>query len=158
MDPDYVRCVQKVFVELYQKGLIYRGKRMVNWCPATLTALSDEEVDMEPQTGLLYHFRVEVVEKDGSPVKAGGRPPPPFPSPAGGGGVRRGGEGEALHSGPTTDSAGRTWLTIATTRPETIPGDTAVAVNPKDLRYAHLIGKHAVRQLPSELPHAKKLV
>src|SRR4029079_1277104 len=49
MDPEYSRCVQKVFVELYKKGLIYRGKRMVNWCPATLTALSDEEVDMEPQ-------------------------------------------------------------------------------------------------------------
>src|SRR5213595_664007 len=74
MDEDYVRCVQKVFVELYRNGLIYRGKRMVNWCPATLTALSDEEVEMEPQTGLLYHFRVEVVEKDGSPVKVGGRP------------------------------------------------------------------------------------
>ena len=47
MDPEYSRCVQKVFVELYKKGLIYRGKRMVNWCPASLTALSDEEVDDE---------------------------------------------------------------------------------------------------------------
>ncbi|HEY2951810.1 MAG TPA: class I tRNA ligase family protein, partial [Verrucomicrobiae bacterium] len=61
-------------------------------------------------------------------------------------------------NGPVTDTEGRTWLTIATTRPETIPGDTAVAVNPKDLRYAHLIGKHVVRPLPRELPRQQKLV
>src|SRR5436853_3134001 len=60
MDPEYSRCVQRVFVDLYKKGLIYRGKRMVNWCPASLTALSDEEVVMKPQTGLLYYFKVEV--------------------------------------------------------------------------------------------------
>ena len=94
MDPEYSRCVQKVFVELYKKGLIYRGKRMVNWCPASLTALSDEEVVMKEQKGSLYYFKVEVAEAPG------------------------------------------TFLTIATTRPETIPGDTAVAVNPKDPRYA----------------------
>jgi len=69
MDPEYSRCVQKVFVELYKKGLIYRGKRMVNWCPVSQTALSDEEVDMKPQKGFMYHFRVEAVEKDGTPVK-----------------------------------------------------------------------------------------
>ena len=116
MDEHYVRCVQKVFVELYKKGLIYRGKRMVNWCPATLTALSDEEVDMEPQKGFLWHFRVEVAEEPG------------------------------------------TFLSIATTRPETIPGDTAVAVNPQDQRYARLIGKHAIRPLPAEYPREKKLI
>lgn len=116
MDPEYSRCVQKVFVELYKKGLIYRGKRMVNWCPASLTALSDEEVDMKAQKGFMYHFKVEVAELPG------------------------------------------TWLTIATTRPETIPGDTAVAVNPKDPRYAHLIGKHIVRPLPAELPREQKLI
>ena len=60
MDPEYSRCVQKVFVELYKKGLIYRGKRMVNWCPATQTALSDEEVIMKEQKGALYYFKVEV--------------------------------------------------------------------------------------------------
>src|SRR4051794_32923157 len=108
MDEHYSRCVQKVFVDLYKKGLIYRGLRMVNWCPASLTALSDEEVNMIEQRGLLYHFKVEVVEEPG------------------------------------------TWLEIATTRPETIPGDTAVAVNPKDPRYQHLIGKHARRPLPLE--------
>ena len=65
MDPDYSRCVQKVFVELYRKGLIYRGKRMVNWCPVSQTALSDEEVEMKPQKGFLYYFRVQVVEPVG---------------------------------------------------------------------------------------------
>jgi valyl-tRNA synthetase len=65
MDPEYSRCVQKVFVELYKKGLIYRGKRMVNWCPASLTALSDEEVIMKPQKGSLYYFMYEIVERPG---------------------------------------------------------------------------------------------
>jgi valyl-tRNA synthetase len=116
MDPEYVRDVQRVFVDLYKKGLIYRGKRMVNWCPATQTALSDEEVEMKPQKGFMYHFKVEVAEAPG------------------------------------------TWLTIATTRPETIPGDTAVAVNPKDTRYAHLIGKHIIRPLPIQLPREEKLI
>ncbi len=116
MDPEYSRCVQKVFVELYKKGLIYRGKHMVNWCPASLTALSDEEVVMKEQKGFLYYFKVEVAEEPG------------------------------------------TFLTIATTRPETIPGDTAVAVNPKDPRYAKYIGKHVVRPLPPELPREQKLI
>jgi hypothetical protein len=62
MDEHYGRCVQKVFVDLYKKGLIYRGKRMVNWCPTTLTALSDEEVEMESQKGFLWYFKVEVAE------------------------------------------------------------------------------------------------
>ncbi len=116
MDPEYSTCVQHVFVQLYHKHHIYRGKRMVNWCPATQTALSDEEVEMKPQKGFMYHFKVEVAEAQGM------------------------------------------WLTIATTRPETIPGDTAVAVNPKDTRYAHLIGKHIVRPLPPELPREQKLI
>lgn len=116
MDPEYSRCVQRVFVDLYKKGLIYRGKRMVNWCPASLTALSDEEVVMKEQKGFLYYFKVEVAEVPG------------------------------------------TFLTIATTRPETIPGDSAVAVNPKDPRYAHLIGKHVLRPLPAELPREQKLI
>jgi valyl-tRNA synthetase len=116
MDPEYSKCVQRVFVELYKKGCIYRGKRMVNWCPATQTALSDEEVIMKEQRGTLYYFRVEVAEEPGR------------------------------------------YLTIATTRPETIPGDTAVAVNPKDPRYAALIGRHVLRPLPAELPREKKLI
>ena len=116
MDPEYSRCVQQVFVDLYQKGLIYRGKRMVNWCPASLTALSDEEVTMKEQKGFMYHFRVEVVEHPG------------------------------------------TFLTIATTRPETIPADTAVAVNPNDPRYTHLIGKHVYRALPLDVPKEQRVI
>jgi valyl-tRNA synthetase len=122
MDPEYSRCVQKVFVELYNtkdkdgNRLIYKGHRMVNWCPATQTALSDEEVIMKEQKGLLYYFKVEVAEEPG------------------------------------------TFLTIATTRPETIPGDTAVAVNPKDPRYAKYIGKNVVRPLPAEYPKQLKLI
>jgi len=108
MDEAYARRVQEVFVDLYGKGLIYRGVRMVNWCPVSLTALSDEEVIPTPKKGILYQFKVEVVEDPG------------------------------------------TFLEIATTRPETIFGDTAVAVNPKDPRYAHLIGKHVRRPLPVE--------
>jgi valyl-tRNA synthetase len=116
MDPAYSACVQKVFVELFRQGLIYRGRRMVNWCPVSLTALSDEEVIPKAQKGLMYRFRVEV---DGEPG---------------------------------------TFLTIATTRPETIPADTAVAVNPKDPRYAHLIGRKAVRPLPPEQPRGERLI
>jgi len=154
MDPEYSRCVQKVFVELYKKGLIYRGKRMVNWCPVSQTALSDEEVEMKPQRGFMYHFRVEAVEADGTPVKGvPGCPLTPALSPDGGEG-----EDKLKKSGPEVDSTGRIWLTIATTRPETIPGDTAVAVNPKDPRYAQLIGKYVVRPLPTEFPLAQKLI
>ena len=81
---------------------------MVNWCPKSLTALSDEEVIMKEQNSQLYYFKVQVVEEPDI------------------------------------------WLEIATTRPETIPGDSGIAVNPKDPRYANLIGKHAVRPLPVE--------
>ena len=116
LDPEYSQCVQRVFVDLYQKGLIYRGKRMVNWCPASLTALSDEEVIMKEQQGLLYYFKVELAAQPG------------------------------------------VFLTIATTRPETIPADTAVAVNPKDPRYAHLIGQQVLRALPAELPREQRLI
>ena len=108
MDEEYTKCVQQIFVDLYNKGLIYRGKRMVNWCPKSLTALSDEEVIMKEQRSKLYYFKVQVVEESSK------------------------------------------WLEIATTRPETIPGDTAIAVNPKDPRYGHLVGKHAIRPLPVE--------
>src|SRR5262245_6431827 len=142
MDPEYSRCVQKVFVELYKKGLIYRGKRMVNWCPATQTALSDEEVEMKPQKGFMYYFKVQVAEPGSAGV-------PPASSSQ----TQHAAETAAL---PGPD--GKIWLTIATTRPETIPGDTAVAVNPKDPRYAKLIGKHVIRPLPIHVPAEKKLI
>lgn len=106
MDEKYSRDVRAAFVDLYNKGLIYRGKRMVNWCPASLTALSDEEVIPTPVSGSLYIMRYEVVEQPG------------------------------------------TFLEIGTTRPETLMGDTAVAVNPTDDRYEHFIGKHCWRPFP----------
>src|SRR5712671_4152352 len=62
MDPEYSRCVQKVFVELYKKGLIYRGKRMVNWDPAARTALSDEEVEMVEEKGQLWHLKYPLLD------------------------------------------------------------------------------------------------
>ncbi|HJO94671.1 MAG TPA: valine--tRNA ligase [Victivallales bacterium] len=91
-------AVKKVFVELYNKGYIYRGKRMINWCPISQTALSDEEVVYKEKKGYFYHFKY-----------------------------------------PLSDGSGH--LEIATTRPETMFGDTAVAVHPDDKRYKHLIGK-----------------
>lgn len=106
MDPGYSRTVLQTFVDLYQQGLVYRGKRMVNWCPASLTALSDEEVVMKSSQGFLYTVRYEIVEYPGI------------------------------------------FLEIATTRPETLMGDTAVAVHPEDPRYSHLIGLHCWRPFP----------
>jgi valyl-tRNA synthetase len=99
MDPALYESVIRVFVDLYKKGLIYRGVRMVNWDPSALTALSDEDVIYKEVQSKLYYVRYAV-------------------------------EGEE-------DS----WVTIATTRPETILGDTAVCVHPEDERYAHLKGK-----------------
>ena len=110
-DPGYCEWVLKVFTELFEQGLIYRGKKMVNWCPKTQTALSDEEVIKRKSKGSLYYMRYEVVD---------------FP-------------GE--------------YLEIATTRPETLMGDTAVAVHPDDERYKKYIGKKARRPFPeAEIP------
>ncbi len=108
LDADYVRAVQEVFVDLYRKGLIYRGRRMINWDPAAQTALSDEEVISKPQKGSLYYVRYEVVEEPGR------------------------------------------FLEVATTRPETIMADTAVAAHPSDKRYGDLFGKYAWRPLARE--------
>ncbi len=159
MDPEYSRCVQKVFVELYKKGLIYRGKRMVNWCPATQTALSDEEVVMKEQKGSLYYFKVEVVDATPSSHDVTATPSSPVASASEGARATLcdGGVAATKPTGPIFEN-GKVYLLIATTRPETIPGDTAVAVNPKDLRYAEFIGKHVVRPLPAELPREQKLI
>ena len=108
LDDEYVRSVLKVFVDLYKKGLIYRGRRMINWDPAAQTALSDEEVISKPQKGNLYYVRYEIAENPGR------------------------------------------FIEVATTRPETIMADTAVAINPHDKRYVDLIGKHAWRPLARE--------
>ena len=101
MDEGCNRAVTKVFVELYNKGLIYRGDRIINWCPKCKTALSDAEVEYEEQMSHLWH--VKYTSKDGS------------------------------YS-----------IEVATTRPETILGDTAIAVNPDDERYAKLVGKTVI--------------
>src|SRR5688500_1275011 len=103
MDADYYRAVIKVFVDLYNKGLIYRGARMINWDPAAKTALSDEEVEYKEIQGKLYYVKYIIEGSNGSES-----------------------------------------LTIATQRPETIMGDTAVAVNPTDTRYSHLKGKKII--------------
>ncbi len=109
MDPDLSTAVREVFIRLYRKGLIYRGKRIINWDPVAHTALSDEEVNYKEQNGKLYYFRY--------PVLVDGRP-------------------------SETD-----WLVVATTRPETMLGDTAVAVHPEDERYRALIGKQVLLPL-----------
>ncbi|MBK1881063.1 valine--tRNA ligase [Luteolibacter pohnpeiensis] len=111
MDTPYTEWVSYVFVELFQKGLIYRGKRMVNWCPVSLTALSDEEVIMTPQRSKLYFMKYELADAPGE------------------------------------------FLEISTTRPETLMGDVAVAVNPKDERFAKYVGRKVKRPFPhAEIP------
>jgi valyl-tRNA synthetase len=98
LDEGLSQAVREVFVRLYEKGLIYRGKRIINWDPAARTAISDIEVEYKEVNGHLYHLQY-----------------------------------------PLADGSGH--LTVATTRPETMLGDTAVAVHPEDARYKHLIGK-----------------
>jgi len=114
MDEGLSRAVTEVFVRLHEEGLIYRGKRLVNWDPVLHTAVSDLEVVSEEEAGSLWHIRYPI---------AGATPTPTLPRDAG--------EGE-----------GGGYLVVATTRPETMLGDTAVAVHPEDERYKHLIGKH----------------
>jgi len=113
MDPEYSRAVQKAFVDLYKEGLIYRGKRMVNWDPAARTALSDEEVEMVEQKGHLWHLKYPLLDGGGQPA------PDEF-------------------------------VVVATTRPETMLGDEAVAVNPKDPRYLGLIGRRCLLPLQNK--------
>jgi valyl-tRNA synthetase len=110
LDPSLSRAVREVFVRLYEKGLIYRGHYIINWCPRCLTALSNEEAESEESTGKLYHLRY------------------PFP---------RGVDADDL----AALGDGRPYLVVATTRPETMLGDTAVAVHPGDPRYASLVGR-----------------
>lgn len=102
MDPEYSDSVINVFIDLYKKGKIYRGVRMINWDPEARTALSDEEVIHKEVNSKLFHVRYKVAGTDDE------------------------------------------WLTIATTRPETILGDSAICIHPDDPRYKHLHGKHAI--------------
>ncbi len=104
LDDGLSRAVREVFVSLYEKGLIYRGNYLVNWCPSCRTAISDDEVEHSETRGKMYHY-----------------------------------------SYPLEDGSGS--VTVATTRPETMLGDTAVAVNPKDERYSALVGKNLILPL-----------
>lgn len=104
MDERYVKAVQKIFVKLYEDGLIYRGEYLINWCPKDQTALSDEEVNNVERDGHLWYINYPMEEGDG-------------------------------------------YITIATTRPETMLGDTAIAVHPEDDRYKDLIGKNVLLPL-----------
>lgn len=99
MDDEYSEAVKEVFIRLYEKGLVYQGKYIINWCPRCQTALSDEEAEHREQQGALYYIRYPFKEND------------------------------------------KKYVVVATTRPETMLGDTAVAVNPQDERYKDLIGK-----------------
>ena len=115
MDEGCSRAVREVFVSLYERGLVYRGNYIVNWCPKCHTAISDIEVEHEDLAGHLWYVRYPLADDDG-------------------------------------------YITVATTRPETILGDTAVAVNPHDGRYQDLVGKEAVlpvvgRRLPIIADH-----
>ncbi|MCR5202848.1 MAG: valine--tRNA ligase, partial [Lachnospiraceae bacterium] len=104
MDEGCNKAVRRVFVNLYKEGLIYRGERIINWCPHCLTSISDAEVEYEEQDGFFWHLRY-----------------------------------------PFKDGSG--YIELATTRPETLLGDTAVAVNPKDERYKDLVGKTLILPL-----------
>src|SRR6188768_1662395 len=113
MDDHYYKAVIKVFVDLYTKGLIYRGARMINWDPAAKTALSDEEVEYKELQGKLYYVKYFVADASGNPTKD--------------------------------------FISIATQRPETIMGDTAVCVHPDDERYAYLKGKKVIVPLVNRI-------
>ena len=104
MDETLSRAVKEVFVSLYEKGLIYKGKYIINWCPRCVTALANDEVEHSDEEGKLWHFRYPFAEGEG-------------------------------------------FVTVATTRPETMLGDVAVAVNPSDERYQKLIGKELILPL-----------
>lgn len=120
MDEPRSKSVIKVFVDLYNKGLIYRGVRMVNWDPKALTALSDEEVIYKEEHSKLYYLRYYVADDDMS--------------------GETGAEGEIVHR----DAQGRRYAVVATTRPETIMGDTAMCINPADPKNQWLKGKKVI--------------
>jgi valyl-tRNA synthetase len=118
MDEDYSKAVIDVFVKLYEKGLIYRGDYIINWCPRCQTALSDEEAPHRDLDGNLYYIKYPLKKSDARKKKT------------------------IDHGLSTMD-----YIVVATTRPETMLGDTAVAVNPKDKRYKSLIGATVILPL-----------
>jgi valyl-tRNA synthetase len=142
LDKDYERAVQDVFVKLYHEGLIYRGTRMVNWCPGSLTAISDEEVIPTKQKGFLYYVKYELVD-DAASESVGSRRPPGDGSPS---------DQEPTVARRSTATTEPQFLTVATTRPETIMADVALAVKPGG-KWAHLVGRKVIRPLHrAEIP------
>jgi valyl-tRNA synthetase len=131
LDEDYARAVAEVFVGLYEKGWIYRDRYIVNWDPGSRSAISDLEVEERRETDTLYSI-VYDLEADGTVTEGGGT------VTEGGGAVTEGG-------GTVTEGGGA--VTIATVRPETMLGDTAVAVHPDDERYRDLVGRTAILPL-----------
>ncbi len=131
LDKDYSLAVITAFLHYYKKGWIYRGKRVINWCPRCQTSLSDLEIEYKTEKGSLYYIRYPLKKQKGKKIK-----------------TRRGGNFASI--------------VVATTRPETMLGDTAVAVNPKDARYKNLVKEKALVLLPlinREIPLvANKLV
>src|SRR3989344_3077282 len=116
MDPAYAEAVKKAFIHYYNKGFIYRGKRVVNWCPHCQTSLSDLEIDYKEEKTKLYYVKYPIVA-------------------------------------PTQGRSDKGYIIVATTRPETMLGDAAVAVNPKDERYKNLVGQKILLPLQSrEIP------
>ncbi|MFH1036712.1 MAG: valine--tRNA ligase [Patescibacteria group bacterium] len=117
MDAGYSEAVKTAFLHYYKKGWIYRGRRVVNWCPRCQTSLSDLEIEFKEEKGNLWYIKYPLVKNPNE-------------------------------KGKTPD-----YITVATTRPETMLGDTAVAVNPKDKRYSEIVGKKAVLPLANtEIP------
>jgi len=115
LDEEYQNSVTKAFVYLYDKGLIYKGDRIINWCPRCGTAISDLEVEYEEERGKLWHLRypLKIKNQKSLPRRQAGK-------------------------------IKNNYIVVATTRPETMLGDTAIAVNPKDRRYKNLIGKKVI--------------
>ena len=120
LSPELSGAVREAFVQLYERGLIYRGHRVIHWCPRCLTALSDEEAQHSEEMGNLYHIRYELADRPkGAPTLA---------------------DQMKLEQNDTAFG----YLTVATTRPETMLGDVALAVHPNDERYKRLIGKSVI--------------
>ena len=122
--PDFHNAVMRVFVDMYRKGFIYRGKRLVNWDPHFETAISDLEVEQVETDGHMWRLRYPLADGE------------TYEHPV-----------EFDEDGNVTATETRDYLTVATTRPETMLGDTGIAVHPDDRRYAHLVGKEAILPL-----------
>src|SRR5438874_11571064 len=121
LSPELSRAVREAFVQLYERGLIYRGHRVIHWCPRCMTSLSDEEAEHAEETGNLYHILYALADTASGVART---------------------SAEQRAKGDTDTTMG--YLPVATTRPETMLGDVALAVHPEDERFEQLIGKEAL--------------